>query len=228
METDFILGAPKSQQMVTAAMKLRHLLLGRKAMTTLDSVLKSRHITLLTKVCLVKAMVLPVVMYGCQSWTIKKAEHWRTDAFELWCWRRLLRVPWTAWRSNSLSKGNQSWIFIGRIDAEAEAPILWPPDAKNWLIGKDPEDGKDWRKGEADDRGWGWMASLTQWRWVWAGSGNWWWTGKPGMLQSPGSQRLRHDCLQWVYFCFVNEFSCVIFQIPHVSDIVWYLSFPVW
>ena len=86
--------------MVTAAMKLRHLLLGRKAMIKLDSVLKSRDITLLTKVCLVKAMVLPVVMYGCESWTIKKAEHQRIDAFELWCWRRLLRISWPARRSN--------------------------------------------------------------------------------------------------------------------------------
>ena len=86
--------------MVTAAMKLRHLLLGRKAMTNLDSILKSRGITLLTNVHIVKAMVFPVVMYGCESWTIKKAEHQRIDAFELWCWRRLLRVPWTARRSN--------------------------------------------------------------------------------------------------------------------------------
>ena len=78
----------------------RHLLLGRKAMTNLDSILKSRNITLLTKVCLVKAVVFPVVMYGCESWTIQKAKHWRIDAFELWCWRRLLRVPWTAKRSN--------------------------------------------------------------------------------------------------------------------------------
>ena len=93
-------GAPKSLQMVTAAMKLRHLLLGRKVMTNLSSILKSRDITLPTKVCLVKAVVFPVVMYGCESWTVKKAECQRIDAFELWCWRRLLRVPWTARRSN--------------------------------------------------------------------------------------------------------------------------------
>ena len=98
--TDFIFGAPKSLQMVTAAMKLRHLLLGRKAMTNLDSILKSRDITLLTKVRLVKATVFPVVTYGRESWTIKKAEHRIIYAFELWCWRRLLRVPWTARRSN--------------------------------------------------------------------------------------------------------------------------------
>ena len=93
-------GAPKSVKIVTAAMKLRHLLLGRKLMTDLDSILKSRDITLPTVFHLVKAMVFPVVMYGCESWTIKKAECLRIDAFELWCWRRLLRVPWTARRSN--------------------------------------------------------------------------------------------------------------------------------
>ena len=93
-------GAPKSLQMVIAAMKLRHLLLGRKVMTNLDSILKSRDITLSTKVHLVKALVFPVVMYRCESWTIKKAEWQIIDAFELWCWRRLLRVPWTARRSN--------------------------------------------------------------------------------------------------------------------------------
>ena len=94
-------GAPKSLQMVIAAMKLRHLLLGRKVMTNLDSIFKSRDITLLTKFRLVKAMVFPVVMYGCESWIVKKAKHQRIDAFELWCWRRLLRVPWTAKRSSS-------------------------------------------------------------------------------------------------------------------------------
>ena len=118
----------------------RYLLLRRKALTNLDSILKSRDITLLTKVCLLKAMVFPLVMYGCGSWTIKKAEYRRIDAFELWCWRRLLRVPWTARRSNQSilkeiqpvhPKGDQSWVFIGRTDAEAETPIIWPPDMKN-------------------------------------------------------------------------------------------------
>ena len=93
-------------------------------MTSLDSILKSRDIALPTKVCLVKAMVFPVVMYGCESWTIKKAERRKIDAFELWCWRRLLRVPWTARRSNQ-SKGDQSLVFIGRTAVEAETPILW-------------------------------------------------------------------------------------------------------
>ena len=111
----------------------RCLLLGRKVMTNLDSILKSRDITLSTKVRLAKAMVFPVVMYGCESWTIKKAKHQRIDAFELWYWRRLLRVPWTARRSNQsiVKEINQSWVFIGRADVEAETPILLPPDVKS-------------------------------------------------------------------------------------------------
>ena len=117
---------------------IRLSLLGKKAITNLDSILKARDITLLTKVHLVKAMVFPIVMYGCKSWTIKKAEHWRIDAFELWCWRRLLRVPLEHKEIQPVNpKGNQSQIFIGRTDVETETPILWPPDAKNWLIGKD-------------------------------------------------------------------------------------------
>ena len=145
-------GALKSLQMVTAARKLNDtcsLLLGRKVMTKLDSILQSKDITLPTKVHLVKDMIFPVVMYGCESWTIKKAECQRIGIFELWCWRSLLRVPWTARRSKSVNpKGDQSWIFIGRTDAEAEAPVLWPPDVKCRLIGKDLDPGKDWRQKE--------------------------------------------------------------------------------
>ena len=131
----------------------RRLLLGRKVMTNLDSILKGRDITLPTKVRLVKAMFFSVVMYGWESWTIKKAEHWRIDAFELWCWRRLLRVFNQGDSGcNEIQpvqpKGDQSWVFIGRTDAEAETPILWPPDAKNWLFWKDPDAGKDWRQEE--------------------------------------------------------------------------------
>ena len=127
----------------------RRLLLGRKVMANLDSILKSRDVTLPTKVRLVKAMVFPVVMYGCESWTVKKAEHRRLDSFELWCWQRLSRVPWTARRSNqSILKEISPWVFIGRSDVEAEAPVLWPPDGKSWLIGKDPDAGKDWRQEE--------------------------------------------------------------------------------
>ena len=110
----------------------RHFLLERKAMTNLDSILKSRDITLLTKICLVKAMVLPAVMCGCESWTIKKAEPQRIDFFVLWCWRRLLRVPLDCKEIQPVHpKGNQSWVFIGRTDLEAETPILWPPDVKS-------------------------------------------------------------------------------------------------
>ena len=109
----------------------------KKVMSNLDSILKSRDITLQTKVHLVKAMVFPVVMYGCESWTIKIAECWRTDAFELWCWRLLESKI-----KPVHPKGNKSWIFIGRTDAEAETPILWPSNGKNWLIWKDPDAGK--------------------------------------------------------------------------------------
>ena len=107
-------------------------ILGRKVMTNLDTILKSRDINLSTKVHLVKAMVYPVVMYGCESWTVKKAECRSIDVFELWCWRRLLRVPWTARRSKPVyPKGDQSWMFIGGTDVEVETAILWPPDAKS-------------------------------------------------------------------------------------------------
>ena len=127
----------------------RCLLLGRKAMTNLDSILKNRDITLPTKAHLVKAMVFPVVMYGCESWTIKKAECWRIDAFELWYWRRLLRVPWTARRSNqSILKEINPGCSLEGLMLKLKLPILWPPDVKNWLIGKDPDTGKDWRQEE--------------------------------------------------------------------------------
>ena len=110
----------------------KRLFIGRTVMTNLDSILKSRDIALSTKVRLVKAMVFPVVVYGCESWTVKKAEHQRIDSFELWCWRRLLRVPWTARGSNqSILKEISPGCSIGRTDVEAETPILWPPDVKS-------------------------------------------------------------------------------------------------
>ena len=122
----------------------RCLLLGRKVTTNLDSIFQSRHTTLPTKVHLVKAMVFPVVVYGCESWIIKKAECQRTDAFELWCWRRLLRVPWTARRSKQsiLKEINPEYSLRGLM-AKTEAPILWPPEANSQLTGKDPDAGKD-------------------------------------------------------------------------------------
>ena len=140
----------------------RCLLLGRKAMTNLDSILKSRDITLLTKVYLVKAMVFPVIMYGCESWTIRKAECLRINAFELWCWRRLLRVPWTARSTQSILKEISPEYSLEGLMAEAETPILWPLGAKSWLIGKDPDSGKDWRqeKGTTEDEMAGWHHRL--------------------------------------------------------------------
>jgi len=138
----------------------RHLLLGRKVVTNLDSIFKSRDVTFPTKVCLVKAMFFPVVMYGCESWTVKKAERWRIDAFEVWCWRRLLRVPWTARRSNqSILKEISPGCSFGRNDAKAETPVLRPPHAKSWLIGKDFDAGRDWgqeEKGTTEDEMAGW------------------------------------------------------------------------
>ena len=131
--TDFILWGSKFTADGDCSHEIkRRLLLGRKTMTNLDSILETKDITLPTKVHLVKAMVFPVVMYGCESWTIKKDERRRTDAFELWCWRRLLRVPWTARRIKPVHpKGDQSWVFIGGTDVEAETPILRPPDAES-------------------------------------------------------------------------------------------------
>ena len=126
----------------------RHLLLRRKAMTNPDTILKIKDITLLPKVCIAKAMVFPVVMYGCESWALKKAENWRIDVFELWCWRSLLRALDCKEIKPDNPKGNQPWLFIGRTDVEAEAPILWPPDVKCLLIGKDPDAGKDWGQEE--------------------------------------------------------------------------------
>ena len=185
----------------------RCLLLGRKARNNLDSISKSRGITLPTKVCLVKAMVFPVVMHGCESWTIKKVENWRIDAFELWCWIRLLRVPWTARRSNQailkeispeysledLMLKMKLWYFghlMQRTDS-LEKTLCW-------------ERLKAW--GEGDNRGWdGWMASPTWWMWVWASSGSWWWTGKPGVLHSMGLQRARLD---WVTELNQNDLAC--------------------
>ena len=132
-----------------------HFLLVRKAMAILDNVLKSRHITLLTKVCLVKAMVFPVVMYGYESWTIKKAECWRIDAFG-----ETLESPLDCKEIQPVHpKGNQPWIFIGRTDTEAETPILLPPDAKSWLIWKNPDARNFWRqeeKGKTEDEMFGW------------------------------------------------------------------------
>ena len=193
---DFILGGSKITADGDCSLESkRRLLLGRKVMTNLDSILKSRDITLPTKVCLVKAMVFPVVMYGYKSWTMKKAEHWRTDAFELWCWRRLLRVPWTARRSNQ--------CILGEISpgCSLEGLMLsWNSNTLATLCKELTHWKRPWcwerlrAGGEGDDRGWDdWMPSPTQWTWVWVSSGSWWRTGRPGVLQFMGSQRVGHD-----------------------------------
>ena len=143
---DFILGSRITADGDCSLEIKRYLLLGRKGMTNPDSILKSKDITLSTKVRLVKAMVFPVVMYGCESWTKKKAEHQRIDASELWCWRRLLRAPFTARRSNqSILKEIGPGCSLEGLMLKLKLQYFWPPDTKNWLTGKDPEAGKDWR-----------------------------------------------------------------------------------
>ena len=161
--------------------------------------LRLSEVTLPTKVHLVKAMVFPVVMYGCESWTINKAEHQRVDAFELWCWRRLLRIPWTERRSNH------------SILKESVLNIHWKGCCESWksntfghLMWRTGPLEKPWcwerlkAGGEGDNRGWdGWMASPTRWTWVSVNSGSCWWTGRPGVLRSMGSQRVGHDWANW-------------------------------
>ena len=181
-------------------------------MTNLDSMLKSRDITLSTKVHLVKAMVFLVVMYGCESWTIKKAECQRTDAFELWCWRRLLRVPWTARRSNqSILKEIspnihwKDWCWSWNSNTLAtwceELTHLKRPGCWERLMAR-----------EGDDRGCdGWMASPIQWTWVWVKSGSWCWTGRPGMLQSMGLQRVGHSWATELNQSPVNKWSRALY-----------------
>ena len=158
-----------------------------------------------TKVCLVKAVVFPVVMYGGESWTIKKAERWRIDAFELWCWRTLLRVPWTARRS-SQSILKEIWVFIGRTDIEAETPILWPPDVESWLIGKDPDAGIDWGQEEKvttedemvgwhhrlDGHGFGWTPGISDGQGGLACCGSW------GCKELDTTEQLKWTELNWI------------------------------
>ena len=165
--------APESLQTVTATMKLKYACSLEESYDKPNSILKSRDITLPTKACTVKAMVFPVVMYARESWTIKKAEHRRTDAFELWCWRRLLRVPWTArWSNQSvLTEINPEYSLQGlmlMLKLQYSGYLMWRADSveKTLMLGK--IEGKR-RRG---DRGWhGWMASSTQRTWVWANSG---------------------------------------------------------
>ena len=169
--SDFIFGGSK----ITADGDCSHeikrcLLFGRKVMTNLDNILKSRDITLPTKVCIVKAMVFSVVMYRCENWIIKKAEHWKINVFKLWCWRRLLRVPWTAWKSSQSvnPKGNQPWVFIERWSSNTLA--TWCEEPTHWK--------RPWcwerlkAEGEEGNRGWNdWMVTLIQWTWTWSNCG---------------------------------------------------------
>ena len=172
----------------------RHLLLGRKAMTNLD-ILKSRDVILWTKVHLVKALVFPLVMYGSESWIIKKAECWKIDGFELWCWRRLFRVLWTARRSNQsilkeISPGCSLEGLMLKLKLQYFGHLIRRID---WLE-KTLMMGGIGAEGEGDDRGWdGWMASPTRWTWVWVNSRSWWWTVRPAVLRFMGSLRVGHE-----------------------------------
>ena len=169
----------------------RCLLLWKKVVTNLDSILKSRDITLPTKVHLVKALVFPVVMYGCESWTVRKTECQKIDAFKLWCWRSLLRVPWTARKSNQsilkeISPGChwKDWCWSWNSNTLA----ILCKELTHW---KRPWCLKGLGAGEGDDRGWdGWMVSLTRWTWVWVNSGSLWWTGRPGVAESDTTEWL--------------------------------------
>ena len=195
--TNFIFGGSK----ITADGDCSHeikrlLLLGKKAMTNLDSILKNRNVTLPTKACLVKAMVFLVVMYGCESWVLKNWCFW-TVVLE-----KTLESPLDSKKIQPVHpKGNQSWVLFGRTDVEAKTPILWPPDVKNWLTGKDPDAGKDWRQGEkrmTKEEMVGWHQRLNGDEFEQA-PGSWWSTGKPGMLQSMWSQKAdTTELLNWI------------------------------
>ena len=178
----------------------RRLLLGRKVMTNLDSIFKRRAITLPTKVCLVKAMVFPVGMSGYESWMAKKAECRRIDAFALWSWRRLFRVPWAARRSNqSILKEISPVCSLEGLMLKLKLQYFWPPHAESWLTGKNPDAGRDFgqeEKGTTEDEMVGWHHRLDG-TWVWVNSWSWWWTGRPGVLRFMGSQRVGHDWVTW-------------------------------
>ena len=204
---DFILGGSKITEDGDCSHEIKRcLLLGRKVMTNLDSILKSRDLTLSTKVRLVKTMVFPVAMYGCESSTIKKAEHRGTDALELWCWRRLLRVPWTARRSNQsilkeISPEYSLEELMLKLKLQYFSHLMLRADSfeKTLMLGK-IESGRKGRQ-RID----GWLASPTQWTWVWVDFGSWRWTGRPGVLQFMGLQRVRQDWAtelnwtDWIY-----------------------------
>ena len=175
-------------------------------MTNLGRVLESRGIILPSKVCIVKAMVFPVIIYRYESWTIKKAEHQRVDAFELWYWIKLSRVPWTAKRSNQsilkeISPEDSLEGLTLKLKLQYSGHLMQRTDSRKLWCWERLKEG-----GEGDDRGGdGWMASPIQWTWVWVNSGSWWWTGRPGVLQSMESQRIGHSWvteLNWIELIF--------------------------
>ena len=186
---------PRDQICVSCGYEIKRcLLLGRKVVTSLDSILKSRDITLPTKVDLVKAMVFPVVVYRCESWTIMKAKRWRIDAFELWCWRRLLRVPLTARRSNQsiLKEISPEYSLEGlmlKLKLQYFDHLMWRTDSfgKTLMLGK--IEGRR-RRGQQRMR---WLDGIIYSNDMSLSARSWWWTGKPGMLQSIGSQRVVLD-----------------------------------
>ena len=187
-------------------------------MTNLDSIFKSRDITLPTKVRLVKAMVFPVIVYGCQSWTVKKAEHRRIDAFELWCWRRLLRVPWTLRRSNQsilkeISPGISLEEMMLKLKLQSFGHLMRRVDSleKTLMLG-----GIGGRRRRGPQRMRWLYASLTRWTWVWVNPGSWWWTGRPGMLRFMGSQRVGHDWVTEVNWTELRG-SYVLFSLCHLN-----------
>ena len=189
-------------------------------MTNLDSILKSRDITLPTKVRLVKAMVFPVVMYRCESWTVKKAERRRIDAFELWCWRRLLRVPWIARRSNQsilkeTSPGCSLEGLMLRLKLQYLGHLMRRVDSleKTLMLG-----GIGGRRRRGRQRMRWLVASLTRWTWIWVNSGGWWWTGRPGVLQFMVSQRVGHD---WVTELNWTELCCW-FRVSGIPNNFWF------
>ena len=194
--SDFILGGSKMTADGDCSHEIkRRLLLGRKVMTNLGSILKSRDITMPTKVHLIKTMVFPVVMYGWETWTVKKAECWKLDAFKLWCWRRFLRVPWTARRYNQsilkeVSAGCLLEGLVLKLKLQYFGYLMQSADSleKTLVLGGI---GGRRKRGQKKTR---WLDGITTWcTWVWVNSRSWWWTGSPGMLRFMRLQRVGHD-----------------------------------
>ena len=206
----------------------RCLLLERKVLTNRDSILKSRDIPLPTKVHLIQAIVFPVVTYGCESWTIKNAECQRIDA-ELWCWRRILRVPWTSRRPNqsilkAIIPGCSLKGLMLKLKLQYFGHLMQRADSLEKTLMRE----RLRVEGEGDDRGWdGWMASPTRWTWVWVDSGSWWWTGRPGVLQFMGLQRVRHDWATELKWTEVNS-SFIKLEYLYLPVILDYFKRSTW